>query len=90
MSRGEPITIEMAKVVINKEYIEMRRPLFEHHVEELKRKDFSTLTEALLDLMVGLCVIEYNGKNIERKMNPLLGREFYTDEEFLEVYNFSK
>lgn len=66
------ITVEIADKVIKKAGNERIRTLTTEHVKILEEGSFGNADKANLELLQSLNVLEYNGDNIERKINPVL------------------
>lgn len=56
--------------------VERLRPLTEKHRSILKEKRFGDVSPELLELLFSVNVMEYNGDEIERRINPLLESYF--------------
>jgi DNA polymerase III delta prime subunit len=56
--------------------VERLRPLSNKHREILRKKNFDDVSPELLELLYTMNVVEYNGDDIIRKINPLLESDF--------------
>ncbi len=76
---GKPVTLEHADKAIREEGNERWRTLTSAHQEILRSQQFETANKEVLELLQSLNILEYNGMNLERKINPLIAR-FFTAE----------
>jgi hypothetical protein len=72
----EVVTMANAETIFHEMSIERMRRLTKAHHEILEAQDFDSTSPELLDLMFTSYVMEYNGKDIVRKINPLLEKHF--------------
>ena len=70
------LTPELAETVIHKEGNERFRTLTAKHKEVIKSGDFNHADKIVRELLQSLTILEYNGYNPERKLNPVLERFF--------------
>lgn len=70
------ITREIARSTFKRLAVERLRPLTEAHRKLLASHNFDGISPELLDLLFSLNVFEYNGDDIVRRINPLLGDFF--------------
>lgn len=75
---GKPVTLEHAEKAIREEGNERWRTLTSTHQEILGSREFETANPEVLELLQSLNILEYNGMNLERKINPLIER-FFTE-----------
>ncbi|MFN8396971.1 MAG: hypothetical protein U0176_20260 [Bacteroidia bacterium] len=75
---GKPVTLEHAEKAIREEGNERWRTLTSTHQEILRSREFETANLEVLELLQSLNILEYNGMNLERKINPLIER-FFTE-----------
>ena len=71
-SVSEKILLETGKSLT----VERVRPLTAKHREILEKRNFKDVSPELLELLFALNVMEYNGDDITRKINPLLENYF--------------
>jgi len=72
----DKITLEVAKMVIQKEGNERFRTLTNEHKTLIRSNNFDDADNLVRELLQSLTVLEYNGNNPERKLNPVLERFF--------------
>lgn len=70
------VSLDSAKYTFNRMTIDRVRRLTEAHRNILEEQDFQNISPELLDLLFSVNVMEYNGDNIERRLNPLLAATF--------------
>ncbi len=70
------ITKKVAEKVVLKEGNERYRTLTSEHKEIIRKGDFNSADPIVLELLHSLTILEYNGENVERKLNPVLKRFF--------------
>lgn len=71
---GKRVTTELAKKAIVKEGNERWRALTEKHREILQSRKWESADKEVLELLHSLNILEYNGMNIERQINPLIAQ----------------
>lgn len=71
---GKPLTLQIAEETEREESIERWRALTQRHRDILAGGKFDTADSETLELLQSLSILEYNGSNPERKINPLLQR----------------
>ncbi len=69
-------TKEIAEKIVTKEGNERYRTLTRDHKKAIKEKNFDDADPVVLELLHSLTILEYNGLNPERKLNPVLKRFF--------------
>ncbi len=70
------ITQKVAEEVVLKEGNERYRTLTGEHKKRIKEGDFESADPIVLELLHSLTILEYNGLNPERKLNPVLEKFF--------------
>lgn len=76
---GQNVSLADAEEVIREEGYERWLTLKSEHQEVLQRREFNSADDAVLALLFSLNLLEYNGANPERKINPLIERFFPPD-----------
>ena len=66
------VTTETAKSVIRKEGNERFRTLRADHKKVIKSGNYNDADKLVRELLQSLTILEYNGSNTERKLNPVL------------------
>lgn len=80
LDTDERVSEEIARSTFKRLAIERLRPLSDAHRKTLASRNFEGISPELLDLLFALNVFEYNGANIERRINPLL-EDFFPNPE---------
>lgn len=75
-SLGNPIEVSIAEEAIKEMGNERFRALTAQHKELLRAGAFDDADKELLELLFSLNLLEYNGTDPERKINPLIQRFF--------------
>lgn len=75
---GKAVTLDQADKAIREEGNERWRTLTAAHQDILRSRQFETANKEVLELLQSLNILEYNGMNLERKINPLIQR-FFTE-----------
>ena len=76
LDADEVVTMQIAEETFQRLAVERLRPLSGNHRRLLESRSFNNISKDLLDLLYSLNVMEYNGDNIERRINPLLASYF--------------
>ncbi len=76
LTEVDKITMEVADKVIKREGNERYRTLTTEHKEIIEKRTFDGADPLVLQLLHSLNVLEYNGDDTERKLNPVLERFF--------------
>jgi hypothetical protein len=76
---GQNVSMVDAEDVIREEGHERWLTLKTPHQEVLRKRHFNSADDVVLSLMFSLNLLEYNGSNPERKINPLIERFFPAD-----------
>ncbi len=71
---GEPVSLSHVREVLLEEGNERWRALTQKHRNILASSQFDSADPEILELLQSLSILEYNGKNPERKINPLIQR----------------
>lgn len=76
VSLGSKVTKKDAEKAVNKFGIELFRVLTRIHQDIIKKEDYLNADSDTLDLMFKGVLLEYNGDNLERYLNPVLRKHF--------------
>lgn len=76
LALGKSITLEHAVKAIREEGNERWRTLTSDHQAILQARKFESANMEVLQLLESLNILEYNGNNLERRINPLIEHFF--------------